>query len=650
MTEYFAAIAEGLGHVLKWPNFSITLLGTMIAMVTSFLPGIGGTSIATIALLMTLHWDPISVLLLFGALTGGATFMGSITAILFNVPGNASSAAAQIDGHPMSRMGFPRKAIAIAATASAIGSMIGILVLIMILPIVRPLILQFGPLERLLLGLWGLTTIIAVPNSSKLRATASATLGFLFAMVGSDPGTSDPRWTLGSIGLFDGFSMVAMLLGFFTLSELVSWRATYRLSVPTPLGGEKDSTWTGIKAVLVNMPLTLRSSIIGTLTGIVPGVGGTVAGLVAYGQAVQTAPRDGREQFGKGDVRGLIAPEAAMDAKDGGSLLPALAFGIPGSEAGVLLLSVLLIHGFQPGLPMLTVDLSMSFVLIFSLLLSNMATSLVGVAVAPWLARLTTLRIDRIVLPVLIASLVTLIELNGNVIDIYVAIGFGVLGYLFRHFDWPRIPFVIAFVLGDFIEYNLSMTVKLAEAGRIGLLDRPAAWFMLAVIILTLRWMLNGRQHAQNARLNIVGARRFAVAMAAVPIAMAVFALEQGYTLFSTGIALVGAILAALVALDLLRKTKPSIVLQSPMADKQTLFLMVMLPFLTWAIGLLAAVTVFSLLWLIRWENGRIKNLFASLAATATVVALTAIYLDRFATGRLPDAAIISLFQKFLNL
>jgi putative tricarboxylic transport membrane protein len=629
LSEYLAAIVEGAGQVLSWPNIVVPLLGTLIAMIPSFLPGIGGTSIATIALLMTLHWDPISVLMLFGALTGGATFMGSITAILFNVPGNAASAAAQLDGHPISRMGYPRKAIAAAATASAIGSVIGVMVLIALLPVVRPFILQFGPLERLLLGLWGLTAIIAVPNASALRATATAVLGFLLAMIGADPATGDPRWTFDILGLFDGFSIVAVLLGFFTLSELMSWRTTYRLSDPPPLDGEKDGVWLGIQAVRRNLPLTVRSSILGTVVGVVPGVGGTVAGFVAYGQAVQTTAGDDRSQFGKGDIRGLIAPEAAVDAKDGGSLLPALAFGIPGSEAGVLLLTVLLIHGFQPGLPMLTVDLSMSFVLIFALLLSNVTTSLVGVALTPVLGKLTTLRIDRIVLPVLIASLVTLIQLNGSIVDLHVAAAFGVLGYLFRHFDWPRIPFVIAFVLGDFIEDNLAMTVKLADAGRIDLSTRPAAWVMLVVILLTLAWMLRRMVRSDEAPRRVQGERAFALAMTALPAAMAGLALSQGYTSLSIVMA----------------RMPPSGAAEPvPVAHRVPLILLTLLPFSIWAFGLVAASAAFALFWVLQWKDGRPRNLLTSLAVAAAVAAVTALYIDRFAVVRLPDAAILGLF------
>jgi TctA family transporter len=644
LSEYLAAIAEGAGQVLSWPNIVVPLLGTLIAMISSFLPGIGGTSIATIALLMTLHWDPISVLMLFGALTGGATFMGSITAILFNVPGNASSAAAQLDGHPISRMGYPRKAIAAAATASAIGSVIGVMVLIAILPVVRPFILQFGPLERLLLGLWGLTAIIAVPNASALRATATAVLGFLLAMIGADPATGDPRWTFDILGLFDGFSIVAVLLGFFTLSELMSWRTTYRLSDPPPLDGDMDGIWLGIGAVRRNMPLTVRSSILGTVVGVVPGVGGTVAGFVAYGQAVQTTAEDDRSQFGKGDIRGLIAPEAAVDAKDGGSLLPALAFGIPGSEAGVLLLTVLLIHGFQPGLPMLTVDLSMSFVLIFALLLSNITTSVVGVALTPVLAKLTTLRIDRIVLPVLIASLVTLIQLNGSIVDLYVAAAFGVLGYLFRHFDWPRIPFVIAFVLGDFIEDNLAMTVKLADAGRIDLSTRPAAWVMLVVILLTLAWMLRRMVRSDEAPRRVQGERGFALAMTALPAAMAVLALTQGYTSLSIVMALAAAGLGAFALWQLARMPSTGAAEPVPVAHRVPLILLTLLPFSIWAFGLVAASAAFALFWVLRWEDGRPRNLVTSLAVAVAVAALTALYLDRFAVVRLPDPAILGLF------
>lgn len=643
MSAYFGAMLEGAGHVLAWPNILIPLAGTLIAMVSSFLPGIGGTSLATLALVATLHWDPLSVLLLFGALTGGATFMGSITAILFNIPGNAAAAAAQLDGHAISRAGYPKMAIATAATASALGSLVGVVVLIALLPLMRPIILEFGPLERVLLGLWGLSAIIAVPNASTLKACAATALGFLCAMVGTDPATGVPRWAFGSIGLYDGFALVAVLLGFFTLSELVAWRRTVALSTPPPLDAPQDSILAGVRAVLTHWRLMLRSSAIGSVVGVVPGVGGTVAGFVAYGQAVQTA-RDGRERFGSGDIRGLIAPEAAVDAKDGGSLLPAVAFGLPGSEAGVLLVTVLLIHGFVPGLPMLTTDLPLTFALIFALLLSNLTTSVVGVAVTPLLARLTRLPIEKAVLPVLLGGLVTLVELNGNVADVSVAVAFGIVGYLFGHFRWPRIPFVIAFVLGGFIEDNLALTVKLVHADRIGLVERPVAIGLIVVLALTLVFLLRGVGLKARGIAPRPGERLFAAALAGVGAVFAAVAVAGGYGVTSLWIAVGSALLCAAV---LVRRLPAARDAGLPAGHGPTLLLLAALPVTIWAVGLLAAATGFAFLWLALGTTGPVWSLrrlgWPAVGAALTAAAAWA-YLSWWAVARLPDPALARLF------
>jgi TctA family transporter len=332
---YFSAMAIGLGNVFSWPNILIPLIGTAIVMVPSFLPGIGGLGIATFLLILTISWDPVSVLLLFGAVTGGATFMGSITAILFNIPGSAPSAAALLDGFPLAQKGFARTAIACAATASAVGSLFGVIVLILLIPAIRPLLLEFGPAERLLIGIWGFTTIIGIPGHSPFKAAAMCSLGFLAAMVGSDVRTGDARWIFGVDALYEGFGIIAVLIGFFTISEILGWDKAALTHNGTMHSAKGDSVLNGVKAVFRNMGLTIRSSGIGTLVGMMPGVGGTVASFIAYGQAANSSRGSG-DTFGRGDIRGLIAPEAAVDAKDGGSLLPVVAFGLPGSEAGVV--------------------------------------------------------------------------------------------------------------------------------------------------------------------------------------------------------------------------------------------------------------------------------------------------------------------------
>ena len=491
MSYYFEAISGGLGNVFSWPGILIPIAGTMLAMITSFLPGIGGSSVAAVAIMLTVTWDPEPVLLLFGALTGGATFMGSITAILFNIPGSASAAATLIDGYPLGQKGYSKTAIACAATASAVGSIVGVVVLISILPVIRPVLLEFGPLERLLLGIWGLTTIIAIPNSSALKAAAMTVLGLLVAMIGSDPTSGSPRWAFGSIHMYGGFNTIPVLLGLFTIAELISWTKRYDLESPEyKRTKSEDSVWRGVTSVFNHKLLTLRSSLIGTIVGIIPGVGGTVAGFVSYGQAVQTA-KDDRSEFGKGDIRGLIAPEAAIDAKDGGSLLPAIAFGLPGSEAGIILVTMLGIHGLTPGLPMLSEHLPLTFTLIFALLFSNILTSVLGVSMTPYLAKLSTLRIDRIALPALVVSMVAIVQLNGQLSDLYIAIAFGIAGFYFKRYDWPRVPFIIAFILGSFIESNLELSVRLIDLGRISPFERPATLIILVLLMLSIFWMIS---------------------------------------------------------------------------------------------------------------------------------------------------------------
>ncbi|MDP2084432.1 MAG: tripartite tricarboxylate transporter permease [Gemmobacter sp.] len=644
MIPYWAAFAEGLGNVLSFPNILIPVMGTALAMVVSFLPGIGGASLAAIMVVITLQWDPVSVLLLFGALTGGATFMGSVTAILFNIPGNSASAVTLIDGHPMARAGLPRTALAAAATASALGSVFGVVLLMALLPVMRPVLLEFGPLERLLLAVWGLSTIIAILNGSPLRAMTVSGLGLLLAMVGSDPQSSQPRWTFGNFALTEGLATEAMLLGFFTLSELLAWRRGTDLHLATNRATQGDSVLAGVLAVLRHPGLVLRASAIGTLVGVVPGVGGTVAGFVAYGQAVQTARGD-RSRFGKGDIRGVISPEAAVDAKDGGSLLPVVAFGLPGSEGGVFLLTVLAIHGLTPGPEMLGPGLAMTFTLIMALLLSNLLTSVLGLALAPALARLTRLPLDRIALPVLVVGLVTVIHLNGVLVDLHAAVGFALLGYLFRRHGWPRVPFVIAFVLGASIEANLSLSLQLFDAGRLDLAGRPAAWVIAIMILFSVAWMMSrvvraGPEPEPLRRSDPLLALGLAGAVGVLAV-VAMAGPQAAYSPYALALCLGTLGLCCAIALQGVAGRRlardgaeggPVV----PRAHRVPLALMAAFPFGVWLVGLPLSTGLMVALWMAsggppRWMRG-----VRAVVLGGAVCGLTLLYLDRVAVLDLP--------------
>jgi len=647
VTDYFSDVMTGLGNVLSFPNIFIPVIGTVVAMVGSFLPGIGNTSLAALVLIATIHWDPVSVLLMFGALTGGATFMGSITAILFNVPGNAPSAAVLLDGHPMARNGQARTAIACAATASAVGSLFGILALLAILPLVRPFLLEFGPLERVLLGIWGLSTIISIPNSSPSRALAVTLLGLICAMIGSDPTTGLERWTFGSLQLFDGFGNVAVLLGFFTLSEIIGWRKSYTIS-SEDRELSTGSTLEGVKAVFRHPGLTLRSSILGSVVGVIPGVGGTVASFVAYSQAVQTCKRP--ETFGTGDIRGVIAPEAAVDSKDGGSLLPVLAFGLPGSEGGVILVTVLGIHGLTPGLPMLTDGLSLSLTLIFALLLSNILTSIIGVSLSPALARLTRLRIDRVALPALVATLVTIVQLNGFLADLYVAVAFGLLGFVFKRLDWPRVPFIIAFILGAFIERNFALVLPLVSVGRINFWDRPAAIIIAALIILSMLWMLSGRKKAQLEKAKPRGPEDTVLAgilcIITLALALAPFYTRGSYTDYALTMAWCAtALLGAITVLGAAGGRHPRLEPAIARIHLIPVVLLALTPPLVWALGLPVSMAALTFAWLMTGTEFSVRRPMPIALLALLVFAGTFYYVAEFAGLRLPDPAILTVMD-----
>ena len=458
------------------------MVGTLLAMIFAFLPGISGVSLMALAISLTLTWEPLPALLLFGALVGGATFMGSITAILFNVPGTAPSAATMIDGYPMAQQGRALTAIGCAAISSAMGSSFGVFILIAMIPLMRPSILLIGPAEFMMLSIWGLVTIAALSRGSLIKGLAAGGAGLILGLVGYDSRTAELRYTLGSSYLHDGLSPVTVFLGIYAVAELIDLAVKGRTisgkNRPEELSG---SVKEGALAVFKHFGLFVRSSIIGTLIGLIPAVGGAVAGFVAYGHAATTA-RNNRERFGCGDIRGVIAPEAAHDAKDGGSLIPTLAFGIPGSEGAALLLAMMTLHGMAPGKELMTSKLDLVFALIWSLFLSNWLTSLLGLAAVRPLARVTVIRSQVLAPVIFVLAALGAFAYKSRLEDIVVAFLFGVAGYYMKKHGWPRITLVIALVLGALFESNLYLTLQLQRLGRIDFWSRPV---VLALALLT---------------------------------------------------------------------------------------------------------------------------------------------------------------------
>jgi putative tricarboxylic transport membrane protein len=487
---------QGLLIVLSWPNIVYPIAGTLLAMMFAFFPGLSGVTLMALAIPWTFSWDVVPTVLLFGALVGGATFMGSITAILFNIPGTAPNAATMLDGYPMAQQGRARTAIACSASASALGSTVGVILLIALIPIVRRIVLAVGPLEMLLLAAWGLSTIALVSRRSILKGLIAAGLGLVVGLVGLDPRTAEPRYTFGAEYLLDGVPIVPAFLGLFALAEMINLFTSGRRRIAgegvDPSGG---SAVEGLLTAIRHPRVFLSSSALGMLIGTIPGVGGTVASFVAYGETARAHP-SGR--FGEGDVRGVLAPESANDAKDAGSLLPVLAFGIPGSEGTVLLLAALTLHGVVPGRELLEGQLTLVFVLIWSLFFSNWLTSLLGLAASRKLARFTVVPAQVLVPFILVLVMLAALAYRASFEDVLLAAGFGLFGYWMKVHGWPRVAFVIALVLASLFETNLHLTVRLMELERLDPLQRPLSLALVAMLVATHAWPL--LQHVRRSR------------------------------------------------------------------------------------------------------------------------------------------------------
>jgi putative tricarboxylic transport membrane protein len=468
-----------------WMTIVYLMLGVLIGVLFGVIPGLGGTTAVALLLPLTFGMQPEQAITLMGGILGSSAIGGSVAAILLNAPGTAPNAATCFDGYPMTRQGKAGIAIGAAMAASSIGGLIGVAILIVVLPITKSIVLMFGPPAFFMLAVLGLTSL-TVASGNLLRGLLAACIGLMIGFVGYDDLGGTQRYTFDSNFLWDGISLVPTLIGLFAIAEMiklyVEGGAIAKDTDPTKI--KLAGTSLGIKSVFSNMPTVFSGSIIGSIVGMVPGVGGTVASFLAYSFASQFTRKN--NHFGSGDVRGVIAPEAANNAKDGGSLIPTLAFGIPGSAEMALFLGVLIMHGMTPG-PMLLIEREWSImVLIIALALATLMASLVVLASAKLLVIISFLNSAIIIPAVLAISLVGAYALNAHLGDVVVAVIFGFIGYMMIKFDFPRITLVIALVLGSMMERSFLQSITIFRGDWTGFFQDTTSLIIFCLVVLAL--------------------------------------------------------------------------------------------------------------------------------------------------------------------
>ena len=381
------ALLGGFSLLFQWPSIGFLGLGILLGLYFGAVPGLSGLVGMAILLPFTFGMDPVSAFAFLLGMYAVTTTSDTISSVLLGIPGTAASQATILDGYPMAMRGEAERALGAAFTVSAVGGVLGAVVLAASIPLVRPLILSFASPEYFMLGVLGLTMVGALSGASMMKGIAAAMLGLLVSTIGYADQIAVPRFFFGLTYLLDGLPLIPVVLGLFAVPALfdLSRKGTSISQVPRneSFGGVRQ----GMRDAAENWWLVLRSLVIGVYVGMLPGLGGSIVDWVAYGHAVQSA-KD-KSQFGKGDVRGVIAPETANNAMKGGALIPTVAFGIPGSAPMAILLGAFLIQGMTPGPEMLTSKLDITFSMVATLIVANVIGAAILMVGAKQIARAT---------------------------------------------------------------------------------------------------------------------------------------------------------------------------------------------------------------------------------------------------------------------
>ena len=462
--------------ILEPMRLAIMFGGVLLGLALGVIPGLGGIVGLALLIPFTYHMDAPSAFALLLGMASVTTVSDFIPAVLFGVPGTVGAAATVLDGYPMAQQGKAARAFGAGYAASLAGGIFGALVLGLAIPVLRPLVLYLGSAELLSFCIFGLSMVAVLSGKAPMRGLAAAALGLMLSMVGSDPETGTQRWTFDTLYLWDHLPLVPATLGLFAVPELAEMAVRRNFLKGDARELMAASTqWDGVRDALKSWKLILRCSGLGALLGAVPGIGSAVIDWIAYGHALQTEKNT--ENFGHGDVRGVIAAESSNNAKEGGHLVPTIAFGVPAGASMALLLSAFLMHGFQPGPDMLTKHLDVTYSIVWTLTLSHIMGALICLAASGLFAQLARIRVGMLVPAVLAIIMLGAFDGSQSWGDLYSLAIFGALGWAMKQLGWPRPPLILGLVLGSMFERYLFITQQLFGWSA---LSRPVVAVVLA--------------------------------------------------------------------------------------------------------------------------------------------------------------------------
>ncbi len=478
---------NGLENLFVAKDLIYLFLGVAFGMFFGLVPGLGGTTGLTLLIPLTFGLDTATSISFSAGVMGGVPMGSSISAILINAPGSAPNAATCLDGFPMAQQGKGGMAIGAAASANSLGGIIGTFFLLAIIPIARNIVLSFGPPQFFLMCVFGLVIVSLTSGGRLLEGLLVGLFGLMISTVGYDAVTGDIRYAFGVPYLWNGIPLVPALIGLFPITQMIRLFVTGGTIAETSNTFRMSETMEGVWASFKHWKVVLTGSLTGTVIGAIPGVGGVVAAFASYSIVSQSA-KD-KDTFGKGNIKGVIAPEAAINAKDCSTLVPTLAFGIPGSAEMAVFLAILILHGVDPGPLLLIQHQDLIYELIWALVGACVIASISGILLAKFLAKITVIKANVLVPMVIAISILGSWAVNQTIGNIVVTFFFALLGYIITAIDYPRLPIVISLILGGEIERYYDQSVMISGGNLNVFLQSKVSIFLICVVVAAILYL-----------------------------------------------------------------------------------------------------------------------------------------------------------------
>ncbi len=468
---------------------SLVAIGTLAGIYIGAIPGLSVTMAVSILISFTFSWEINPALSLMIGVWSGGVYGGSRSSILLNIPGAPAAVATGFDGYPLAKLGLAGQAIGLSTTASVIGGVIGIIALAFAAPIISDYSLKFAPRDYFLLAIMGILLVGSLSGESLAKGIFAGALGILLSMVGMDNFTGQGRFTFGSVGLMSGIHFVAIMIGLFGVSEaLVQLHGIH----VTPIKQSVSKILPDWRLLFKHLYLIIKSAFIGVGIGALPGAGGDIAALLAYGHAKRSVKKPTRP-FGQGAYEGLIAPETANNACIGGAYIPMLTLGIPGDAVTAVIIGALYIHGLKPG-PMLMIDTPHLFWFsVGCMLLANVFLLIFGLTGVRIFAKLVEIRKGLLLPIIIIISTVGAYAINNSIYDVYWMLGFGIVGYFLKMYGFQVGPVILGVILGPLMETSYRQAMQDQQNSLLGFMNQLFVNPLTLVLTLSIVFMVIGQ-------------------------------------------------------------------------------------------------------------------------------------------------------------